>query len=267
VASEHLLTVSREGAVVILTIDDPATRNAISARLINDLVAACAALNTDLTVGCAILTGAGDVFCAGGNIKDMYARANHFAGNAAEIRRTYLHGVQAVARALYDLEIPVIAAVNGPAMGAGFDLAMMCNIRIASERARFAESFIKLGLASAAGGSWFLTRSIGTSAAAELTLTGDTIDSARALDLGIVSRIVPPDRLLDEARDIASRIVRHPMHSIRLNTRLLREAARLDLPATLELAAAMQAIVQQTKDQYEAVAAAIEKREPHYQGK
>jgi len=108
---------------------------------------------------------------------------------------------------------------------------------------------------------------LGTSAAAELTLTGDTIDSARALELGIVSRIVPPDRLLDEARDIAARIVRHPMHSIRLNTRLLREAGRLDLPATLELAAAMQAIVQQTQDQYEAVAAAIEKREPHYQGK
>src|SRR5258708_33530673 len=165
-ASEHLLTVSREGAVAILTIDDPATRNAISARLINDLVAACAALNPGVTVGCAILTGAGDVFCAGGNIKDMSARANHFAGNAAEIRRTYLHGVQAGAPALYDLEIPVIAAVNGPAMGGGFDLAMMCKIRNASEIARFAESFIKPGLGSAAARSWVLTRRIGSSCAA-----------------------------------------------------------------------------------------------------
>src|SRR5260221_14420988 len=152
-AREDLLTVSHEGTVAILTIDDPATRNAISARLIDDLVTAYAALNTNVTIDCAILTETGDIFCTDKNIKDMYARANHFAGNAAEIRQTYLHGVQAVARALYDLEIPVIAAVNGPAMGAGFDLAMMCNIRIASERARFAESFIKLGLASAAGGS------------------------------------------------------------------------------------------------------------------
>src|SRR5260221_6344022 len=115
-AREDLLTVSREGAVAILTIDDPATRNAISARLIDDLVAACAALNTDVTVGCAILTGAGDVFCAGGNIKDMYARANHFPGNAAEIRRTYLHGVQAGRRAPYEFEIPGIVAVKRPPM-------------------------------------------------------------------------------------------------------------------------------------------------------
>jgi enoyl-CoA hydratase/carnithine racemase len=152
-------------------------------------------------------------------------------------------------------------------MGAGLDFAIMCTLRIASEQARFAESFIKLGLTSAAGGAWFLTRAIGASAAAELTLTGDTIDAQRALELGIVSRVVAHDRLLDAARDLAARIVRHPMHSIRLNTRLLREAARLDLGATLEVAAAMQAIVQQTDDQYEAVAATVEKRNPSYKGR
>ena len=109
------------------------------------LVAACAEANADMSVSCVILTGAGDVFCAGGNIKDMYARANHFAGNAAEIRRTYQAGVQTIARALYDLEVPSIAAVNGAAMGAGMDFATLCTMRIASERAKFAESFIKLG--------------------------------------------------------------------------------------------------------------------------
>jgi enoyl-CoA hydratase/carnithine racemase len=252
---------------VTLVIDDAPTRNALSAALTKELTAACAEINADMSVGCAILTGAGDVFCAGGNIKDMYARANHFAGNAAEIRRTYQHGVQSIARALYELEVPIIAAVNGPAMGAGLDFASMCTIRIASEQAKFAESFIKLGLTSAAGGAWFLTRAIGASAAAEMTLTGDTIDAQRALEIGLVSTVVPHARLLDEANAIAARIVRHPIHSIRLNTRLLRESARLDLTAALEIASAMQSVVQQTEDQYEAVAAAVEKRQPIYKGR
>lgn len=265
--SEPVLKVTRDGAVVTLTIDDPATRNALSPALTAQLTDACAQIDADMTVRCAILTGAGDVFCAGGNIKDMYARANHFAGNAAEIRRTYHSGVQTIARALHAMEVPVIAAVNGPAMGAGMDFATMCLIRIASERARFAESFIKLGLTSAAGGAWFLNRAVGAAAAAELTLTGDTIDAARALELGLVSRVVPHEALLDEARAIAARIVRHPAHSIRLNTRLLRESARLDLSSSLELAAAMQAVVQQTEDQYEAVAAAMEKRTPAFKDK
>jgi enoyl-CoA hydratase/carnithine racemase len=220
-----------------------------------------------MTDGCAILTGEGDVFCAGGNIKDMYARSNHFAGNAAEIRRNYINGVQAIARSLYDLEVPIIAAVNGPAMGAGLDFAVMCTLRIASQRAKFAESFIKLGLTSGAGGAWFLTRAIGTAAAAELTLTGDEVDAQRALSLGLVSRVVAPELLLDEARALAARIVRHPLHSVRLNRRLLRESARVDLAAALELAAAMQAIVQQTQDQHEAVAAVVEKRPPVYKNR
>jgi enoyl-CoA hydratase/carnithine racemase len=261
------LTISREGAVIVLTIDDPGTKNALSASLTKRLVETCAEINADMTIGCAILTGAGNTFCAGGNIKDMYARANHFAGSAAEIRRTYQNGVQSVARALYELEVPIIAAVNGAAMGAGLDFALMCTIQLASDKATFAESFIKLGLTSAAGGAWFLTRAVGKSMAAELTLTGDTLDAKRALQLGVVSRVVAHDSLLSEARGIAARIVCHPMHSIRLNTRLLREAARLDLPATLELAAGMQAIVQQTEDQYEAVAAVVEKRKPSFKCK
>ncbi|RYY29096.1 MAG: enoyl-CoA hydratase [Sphingomonadales bacterium] len=263
----EVLKVSRDGAVVTLTIDDPATRNALSPALTEQIVAACNAINADMSVGCVILTGAGEVFCAGGNIKDMYARTNHFSGNAAEIRRTYQNGVQTIARALYDLEVPAIAAVNGAAMGAGMDFATMCTIRIAADTAKFAESFIKLGLTSAAGGAWFLNRAIGTSAAAEMALTGDTITAARALEIGLVSRVVPSDNLIDEAKALAARITRHPPHSIRLNTRLLRESARLDLGASLEIAAGMQAIVQQTDDQHEAVAAVIEKRKPEYKGK
>jgi enoyl-CoA hydratase/carnithine racemase len=265
--SHDVLKIEREGAVVTLTIDDPQTRNALSPALTQALVQALGEVNADLSVGCVILTGAGDVFCAGGNLKDMYARANHFAGNAAEIRRSYQRGVQTIARALFDLEAPIIAAVNGAAMGAGLDFALMCNIRLAAETAIFAESFIKLGLTSAAGGAWFLTRAVGASMAAELTLTGDSFDARRALEIGVVSRVTPLEELMPQARALAARITRHPAHSVRLNTRLLRESARLDLPAALELAAAMQAIVQQTDDQHEAVAAVVEKRRPAFQGR
>jgi enoyl-CoA hydratase/carnithine racemase len=262
-----VLQVERDGPLAILTIDDPKTRNALSPALARQIVAACSDINADIGIKCAILTAAGSVFCAGGNLKGMYARTSHFSGNAAEIRRTYLTGVQTIARAIHDLEVPIIAAVNGPAMGAGMDFATMCTLRIASEKAKFAESFIKLGLTSAAGGAWFLTRAIGRQRAAELTLTGETIDAHLALELGLVLRVVAHENLIEEARALAARITCHPAHSIRLNTRLLRESAKLDLPSALEMAAAMQAIVQQTDDQYEAVAAAVEKRAPIYTGK
>jgi len=265
--TNEVLRIERNGPILTLTIDDPKTRNALSPSLTRELVDALGEAHRDLSVGCVILTGAGDVFCAGGNIKDMYRRANHFAGNAAEIRRTYQNGVQTIARALYELDAPVIAAVNGAAMVAGLDFALMCTIRIAADTAKFAESFIKLGLTSAAGGAWFLTRAVGASMAAELTLTGDAFDAQRALEIGLVSQVVPADRLMEEAVRLAERITRHPAHSVRLNARLLRESARLDLPASLEIAAAMQAVVQQTEDQYEAVAAAVEMRSPAFKGR
>lgn len=256
------LAIRRDGPLVILTIDDPDNRNALSPALHQAIAAQCAAINADIAVKCVILTAAGDIFCAGGNIKDMYNRTNHFAGNAAEIRNTYVNGVQTIAKALYSLDVPVIAAINGPAIGAGMDIAAMCTIRMASEKAKFAESFIKLGLTSAAGGAWFLNRALGASMAAELTLTGETIDAQEALRIGFVSRVVAHDALMENAVALAGKITPHPAHSIRLNTRLLREAARLDLYAALEIGAGMQAVVQQTADHREAVAAVMERRPP-----
>lgn len=256
-----------DGPIAVLTIDDPTTRNGLTAELARDLIAHCRTINDDLGIRAAILTAAGSVFCAGGNLKDMYARRHHFAGTPAEIRRYYENGVQNIARALYGLEVPIVAAVNGPAMGAGFDFALMCDIRIASTRAKFAESFIKLGLVSAAGGSWFLQRAVGPAIAAELAMTGETIDAETARGFGIVSRVVEPDALMDTAFSIARSIARHPAHSIRLNKRVLRDSATLGLEQALSLAAAAQAVVQSTEDQHEAVSAVVEKREPIFKGR
>ncbi|WP_295374324.1 enoyl-CoA hydratase-related protein [uncultured Pseudacidovorax sp.] len=257
----------REGAVVVLRLNRPETRNMISVPLTDALVQACARINADLSIKCAVLTAAGDIFCAGGNLKAMRNREHHFAGNPAEIRSYYDQGVQRLARAFSAVEVPIVAAVNGPAIGAGLDLALMCDLRIAAEGARFAESFIRLGLVSAAGGSWLLQRLVGPAVAAELTLTGDDFDAARALQLGILSQVVPPQDLMPCAMALAQRIARHPAHAVRLNKRLLRESLTGSLDSTLALAASFQGIAQHTEDHHEAVAAALDRRQPRYSNK
>ncbi len=136
--------------------------------------------------------------------------------------------------------MPIIAAVNGAAVGAGCDLAMMCDIRIASERASFAESFVQLGLIPGDGGTWFLPRAIGYERAAEMTFTGDRIDAATALSWGLVSRVVPHEDLLGTATELAERIVKNPPHSLRMAKRLLQESRTGTLESTLAMAAAMQ---------------------------
>lgn len=256
-----------EDGVVVLTFTRPDIQNRLDHEFTSELVAGLERAGSDLSVRCIIIAAEGRTFCAGGDIKAMYARTGHFAGGPAENHRTYVEGVQRLARTFHAVDVPVIAAVGGAAMGAGLDIAAMCDIRIASTEAKFAESFIRLGLVSAAGGAWFLQRAVGAAAAAELTLTGNSFDAARALELGLVSRVTSADDLLPTARAIAADIARHPVISIRLNKRLLRESSNQQLHSALELAAAMQAIAQNTEDQREAVAAVIGKREPRYVGK
>lgn len=257
---------AQDGAVVTLTLNEPETRNAMSPAIIDALVAACARVNADMTVGCVVVTGMGKGFSSGGNIKEMRDKTGMFSGSPAEIRRSYLHGIQRVPLALYDLETPVIAAVNGAAVGAGCDLALMCDIRIAADDAQFAESFMRVGLVSGDGGAWFLPRVVGLSRAYEMTFTGDFIDAPRAVEMGLASRAVPAAQLMDEAMALARRIAAQPPHSLRMCKKLLRDAMNIGLPASLEMAASMQALAQHTADQHEAVIAMFEKRAPRFNG-
>ena len=164
------------------------------------------------------------------------------------------------------LPVPVIAAVNGPAAGAGCDLACMCDLRIAGESARFAESFVKLGLIAGDGGSWLLPRVVGWSKASEMALTGDLIDAHEALACGLVSKVVPDAELLGAARALARRIAANPGYAVRMTKRLLWESRRADLATVLELAAAMQAAAHTTGDHAEAVDAFLDKRPPAFKG-
>jgi enoyl-CoA hydratase/carnithine racemase len=245
---------TRDGAVATLTLNDPERRNALSNQAQWDaVVAACDRVARDPEVRCVIVTGAGSAFCAGGNVKDMKDKTGIAGGSAYRIREGYRAGIQRIPLALYQLDIPTIAAVNGPAIGAGCDLALMCDIRIASERAKFAESFVKLGIIPGDGGAWLLPRAVGLSKAAEMTFTGDTLDANEALACGLVSRVVPGDRLLDEARALAARIAANPGPALRMSKRLMREGQHMRLDSLLELSAAFQALAHFTPEHMQAL--------------
>lgn len=257
---------SREGHVAVLTLNRADTRNAIDAALVDGLVAACERLDRDLEVRAVVLTGTGGVFSSGGNIKDMRIREGLFGGSPAEMRARYREGIQRIPLALYHLEVPTIAAVNGPAIGAGCDLALMCDIRIAAERARFAESFVKLGIIPGDGGAWLLPRAVGLSRASEMAFTGDPVDARTAAAWGLVSKVVSDERVLEESMALARRIAGNPPEVLRMTKRLIREGQRTELETLLEMSAAFQAVAQHTADHREAVGAMAEKREPRFTG-
>jgi enoyl-CoA hydratase/carnithine racemase len=257
----------RDGAVEIWTLNRPDTRNAISD---DDMVEAVESLvdevNRSADVHAVIITGAGSAFSSGGNVKHMRDRAGMFAGAPAEIRQGYRHGIQRIPRAMARLEVPAIAAVNGAAVGAGCDLTLMCDIRIAAESAVFAESFVKVGLIPGDGGAWLLPRAVGMSRASEMAFTGDAIDAATALEWGLVSRVVLSADLLPEARRLAARIAANPGQVLRMTKSLLRQGQHQSLDALLELSAAMQAIAHHTGDHHEAVDAMLARRPPEFTG-
>jgi enoyl-CoA hydratase/carnithine racemase len=262
---EKFLIIEREGPVAIVTLNRPQERNAISRpEYIQEIKDFCAGATADASLKAVIVTGSGSAFCAGGNVKDMRSRTGIFEGSPYQLRNRYRGGIQQIPLALYELEVPTIAAINGAAIGAGLDLACMCDVRIAAEGAIFAESFVKLGIVPGDGGAWLLPRVIGNARAALMTLTGDAIDSAKALEYGLVSDVVPAADLLDAAKAVAQRIASNPGHALRLTKRLLREGQDMKLGPLLELSAAYQALAHHTEDHEEAVEAFLEKRPPRF---
>ena len=261
------LLVTRHGHVALITLNRPDTRNALSGddmftafeALVNDL-------NADLSVRAAVLTGAGTAFCSGGNVAEMRDRTGMFAGTPEEITQRYRQGIQRIPRALARLQVPLIAAVNGPAIGAGNDLACMCDIRIASTHARFAESFVKMGIVPGDGGCWLLPRVVGHTKAAELALTGDAIGAEEALRIGLVSRVVAADELVAEALKLADRVAANPPQVLRWTKQLLQHARHSTLDEALDEAGHLQGLAHHTPDHSEAVAAFFEKRVPKFSG-
>lgn len=254
----------QDGPVVTLTMNHADKRNPLSGNnILSEIVEAVERIQDDYSVRCVILTGDGPSFSSGGDLNVLKQQSTP-AVTEMNIRHSYRRGIQRAAAALTNLEVPIVAAINGHAIGAGLGLACMCDIRIASEKAKMAASFIKLGIIPGDGGVWLLSKLIGYSRAAELVLTGDVIDAQEALAWGLVSQVVPDDQLLASARAMAARIAQNPSHGVRLTKRLLRESLRAPLETVLELSAVFQAVSHKTADHVEAVDAFMNKRPPQF---
>jgi enoyl-CoA hydratase/carnithine racemase len=262
-----MITLDKRGAIAVLTLNRPDAMNALGEPGDGEKVRdACAEINRDKAIRCAILTGAGKGFSAGGNVKAMQTRTGAFAGSPAEVREGYRGNVHLIVRSLYGVEVPMVAAVNGAAIGLGCDVACMADIRISSDTAKYGVTFLKLGLIPGDGGAWLLPRVIGMSRASQLLYTGELIDAKTACEWGLVSKVVPGDQLMGEAMKLAESIAKQPPHSLRVAKALLRQGQSATYDTIMEMSAAAQGLMHHTRDHEEGVAAILEKREPVFRG-
>jgi enoyl-CoA hydratase/carnithine racemase len=263
------LLFAKDGHVVTLTMNRPDDRNPLGVEGDGENFAEAAdRINDDNDVRCVILTGAGKAFSAGGNLKAMRDREGIFGTSPLEMRdKAYRKNIHRLVRALWNIEVPTIGAINGPAIGLGNDVGCTCDIRIAADTAKFGATFLKIGLIPGDGGSWLLPRVIGWSNAARLFFTGDVVDAETARSWGLVSEVVPAASLMDEANKLAARICQQPPQSLRMTKRLMRDGMDSSFDTIMEMSAGMQVIVQNTEDHMEAVNAFFEKRTPEFKGK
>lgn len=263
--SDALLSLDHRVATLTLNRDD--VRNELTGtQLVDDICRTVDWVNTSPDISALVLTGAGRAFCAGGNIKDIRDRKGMFDGNPALISDNYRHGIQRMSLAMHSAEVPVIAAVNGPGIGAGFDLACMCDIRIGTPDTRFGETFINLGLIPGDGGAWFLQRLVGYQRAAELTFSGRIIDAAEALQLGLLLEIVAADALLARATELAVSFAAKPPQALRMTKRLLQAAQRMELADLLDVSASYQANCHHTADHQRAMDALLDRTTAEFKG-
>ncbi len=256
------------GDIAILTINRPESLNALG--LDGDgaaFEAACREINANQQLRAVILTGAGRAFSSGGDVKAMRDKTGMFGGSPVEIRHAYKTNVHALVNAIWNIEVPVIAAVNGPAIGLGCDVACLADIRVASKNARFGVTFLKIGLIPGDGGAWLSPRVFGYSRAAQLLFTGETIDAQTALNWGVVGEVTEPDELMDAAIGLADRIAKQPPHALRITKALMRKGQISDFSNIMELSATAQGLMHHSQDHLEGVNAILEKREPNFIGK
>ena len=253
------LTLDGDGvAVLMLARDD--VRNALTGTaLIPDIVNTCEWINRNDAVGALVLSGEGKAFSSGGNITDMHRRNGMFGGSPIEVQDGYRRGIQQMTLAMYRLEVPAIAAINGPAIGAGLDLCCMCDIRLGSGHAKLGSTFVNLGIIPGDGGAWFLPRLIGMQRAAELMFSGRIVLPEEALGLGLLMEVLDSEELLPRACAIAAQFAAKPRQALRMTKRLLQSGQRLELGDFLDYCASQQSLCHTSEEHLRALGAFIDK--------
>jgi len=262
---QDLLEVVKDG-VAVLTLNRPDRLNAMSGPMLDAMLEALPRLADDPEVGVVVLTGAGRGFCAGGDVKAM-AEGREFGGTTLEEKAQALRSQMEASRWLHEMPKVTIAMVRGAAAGAGLSLALACDLRVASDTARFATAFARVGYSGDFGGSWYLTQLVGSAKARELYYTADIVDAQQALALGIVNRVVPDARLEDETLELAARLSQGPRIAYRYMKRNFNAAEGGTLKDSLDLEAWHHTRCGMTEDHREAAKAFVEKREPVFKGR
>jgi 2-(1,2-epoxy-1,2-dihydrophenyl)acetyl-CoA isomerase len=260
---QHLIETTSDG-VATLTLNRPERLNALSAPMLEGLLEALPRLARDTAVGAIVLTGAGRAFCAGGDVKRM---AEGSIEPSMEEAVTRLRGRMEVSRLLHEIPKPTIAMVNGPAAGAGMSLALACDLRMAGQSARFVTAFANVGFSGDFGGSYFLSKLVGTGKARELYYTAAPLDAAQALALGVVNRVVPDADLAETTMEFARKLARGPRIALGLMKQNFNAAESGTLAELLDLEARSQIETGRTDDHREAARAFVEKRAPAFAGR
>jgi 2-(1,2-epoxy-1,2-dihydrophenyl)acetyl-CoA isomerase len=255
-----------QDGVAVLTMNRPDRLNALSLPMLDAMLEALTRLAVSDDVGVVILTGAGRGFCAGGDVKAM-AEGREAEGDTLEQRAQALRARMETSRWLHEMPKPTIAMVRGAAAGAGLSLAMACDLRVASDNARFATAFARVGYSGDFGGSYYLTKLVGTAKARELYYTADVLDAAQALSLGLVNRVVPDADLESETRALALKLARGPRVAFRYMKRNMNAAESGTLTQLLDLEAWHHSRTGETEDHREAARAFVDKREPVFKGR
>jgi enoyl-CoA hydratase/carnithine racemase len=260
------IKVTVENHLLWITLNRPDFSNAFSIQMMDELLPVLKKANFDDQIRVIIIQGEGKAFCAGGDVKDMENKAGMFAGEANELRENYMQGIQQIPLTMHSLQKPVIALVNGAAIGAGCDFACMCDIRIGTPQAKFAETFSKLSLVPGDGGTYFLSRVVGFAKASEMFFTGDLIGADEALRIGLLNHIYPEHDFQNKVRELATKIAGNAPVAIKMTKRALIHAQENSLQSHLDLLSAYQGISQRTNDHFEGLKALKNKTHADFKG-
>ena len=249
-----------------LTLNNPEQMNAITDDMINSLTEVLNHADFDKNIRVVVLTGKGKNFCAGGDIKAMEEKSGMFAGESNELRSRYQHGIQRIPQCMENLSVPVVAMVNGAAVGAGCDLSMMCDIRVGNSKTKFSETFTRMGLVPGDGGTFFLQRIVGYSKAMQMFLTAKAIEGHETLSFGLINFMYEESLMESETLKLADVIAANSPVAQKLTKKAMKVSYLHDLQTSLDMLASYQGISQRTSDHFEAIKSFKEKRSPLFSG-